>query len=151
MDMLVNLIFAVLIVGMTYALSSEGLWGACLMFFNVLFGGLIAFNFYEPLAKLLADNVPLLSGFADTLCLLSLFIVSTFILRLTTETLAPAMVRFPAPIYHLGRLVFAFGCSAITLAILLLGYETAPVHKKIFFAIDYKAKVPFGMGLERQW
>ena len=41
---------------MTYALTSEGLWGAALMFFNVLFAGLIAFNFYEPLAELLVAN-----------------------------------------------------------------------------------------------
>src|SRR5438270_11838323 len=100
-----DVVVAFLILLMTYAISSEGLWGACLMFFNVLFGGLIAFNFYEPLAKLLADNVSLLAGFADTLCLLVLFIASTFILRLTTESLAPAMVRFPTPLYHLGRLL----------------------------------------------
>ncbi len=151
MDIVINMIVAVVILGVTYALASEGLWGAALMFFNVLFGGLIAFNFYEPLAKLLADNVPLLSGFADTACLMLLFLVSTFLLRLTTETLGPAMVRFPAPLYHLGRWVFALGCSLITVAILLLGFDTAPVHKKIFGVIDYKTLIPFGLGLERQW
>jgi hypothetical protein len=140
-----------LILGMAYALSSEGLWGACLMFFNVVFAGLIAFNFYEPLAQLLAENVTFLSGFADTLCLLGLFIVAVTILRLTTETLGPAMVRFPAPLYHLGRLFFGLACGALTVAILLLGFETAPVHKKIFGVIDYKALVPFKMGIEREW
>src|SRR4051812_49212066 len=130
MDMLVNLIFAVLIVGMTYALASEGLWGACLMFFNVLFGALIAFNFYEPLAKLLADSASFIAGFADLICLLVLFNATVFILRLTTETLAPAMVRFPMPLYHLGRWVFALACSALTVAIVLLGLECAPIHKR---------------------
>src|SRR4051794_13006545 len=151
MEIGINLLVALLILGMTYALSSEGLWGACLMFFNVLFGGLIAFNFYEPLAQKLAENVPFLSGFADTLCLLSLFIVATFILRLTTESLAPAMVRFPTPVYHLGRWVFGLACGALTVAILLLGFETAPVHKKIFGVIDYKALVPYNQGIEREW
>src|SRR5262245_15589846 len=98
MDILINLIVAGLLLAMTYALMSEGLWGSATMFFNVLFGGLIAFNFYGPLAKLLAENVSLLSGFADTLCLFALFIVSTFLLRLTTETLGPSMVRFPTPL-----------------------------------------------------
>ena len=111
MEIVINLIVAVVIVGVTYALASEGLWGAALMFFNVLFGALIAFNFYEPLAKLLADNVPLLSGFADTACLYAIFLVTTFLLRLTTETLGPAMVRFPPPLYHLGRWVFASGAA----------------------------------------
>jgi hypothetical protein len=151
MEIVINMIVSVLILGMTYALASEGLWGAALMFFNVLFGGMIAFNFYEALAKLLADNVPLLSGFADTACLMTLFLVSTFLLRLTTETLGPSMVRFPPPLYHLGRWVFALGCSLTTVAILLLAFDTAPVHKKIFGAIDYKLQPPFGLGLERQW
>jgi hypothetical protein len=151
MEIVINMIVAVVILGVTYALASEGLWGAALMFFNVLFGGLIAFNFYEPLAKLVADNAPLLSGFADTGCLFSLFLVSTFLLRLTTETLGPAMVRFPAPLYHLGRWAFALGCSLITMAIILLAFDTAPVHKKIFSVIDYKTLIPFGLGLERQW
>jgi hypothetical protein len=151
MEILGSMVIAGLILGMTYALASEGLWGAALMFFNVLFGGLIAFNFYEPLAKLLADNVPLLSGFADAFCLFTLFIVSTFLLRLTTETLGPAMVRFPTPLYHLGRWVFAFGCSVITVAICVLGFDTAPVHKKVFTVYDYKTMVPFGMGIERHW
>src|ERR1043166_2038520 len=114
MKIVIDLIVAVLILGMTYALASEGLWGACLMFFNVLFGGLIAFNFYEPLAKLLAENVPFLSGFADTLCLLSLFIITTFLLRLATETLGPGMVRFPTPLYHLGRWFFGLATSVLT-------------------------------------
>jgi len=151
MEIVINMIVAVVILGVTYALASEGLWGAALMFFNVLFGGLIAFNFYEPLARLLADNVPLLSGFADTACLMLLFLVSTFLLRLSTETLGPAMVRFPAPLYHMGRWAFALGCSLMTMAILLLSFDTAPVDKKIFSVIDYKTLIPFGLGLERQW
>ena len=84
----------VLIVGLTYVLTSEGLWGAALMFFNVLFGAMIAFNFYEPLAKLI-DSTGITWGFSDTLCMLGLFCVSVLLLRMTTETIAPAMVRFP--------------------------------------------------------
>jgi hypothetical protein len=151
MEFMASAIVGALILLMTYALASEGLWGAALMFFDVLFGALIAFNFYEPLAKLLADSVPFLSGFADTLCLFAIFILATFLLRLTTETLGPAMVRFPAPIYHLGRWVFALGCSLILVAVCLLGFDTAPVHKKVFFVMDYKSMVPFGLGLERRW
>ena len=37
------------------------------------------------------------------------------------------------------------------MAILILAFHTAPVHKKIFGAIDYKYKPPFGLGLDHQW
>jgi len=145
-----DLVMAFLILLMTYALSSEGLWGAALMFFNVVFGGLIAFNFYEPLSRLI-DSTGIGWGFSDTLSLLSIFCVAVMLLRMTTETLAPAMVRFPVPIYHAGRLCFALAASLVTMAILVLAFHTAPVHKKIFGAIDYKYKPPFGMGLDHQW
>ncbi len=151
MDVLINLIFFGLILGLTYALMSEGLWGAALMFFDVLFAALITFNFYEPLAKLLAGVHSVVAPFADMVCMLSIFVVSVLLLRLTTETLAPAMVRFPTPVYHAGRLVFAFGASAVTFAIILLALETAPVHKKVLYVYDYQAAPPFKMGLDRQW
>ncbi|HZW30973.1 MAG TPA: hypothetical protein VFF52_09720 [Isosphaeraceae bacterium] len=146
----INLIIVVLILGLWYALISEGLWGAALMFFNVLFGGMIAFNFYEPLAQLL-DRTGIPWGFSDTLCLLGLFCVSVVLLRMTTETIAPAMVRFPTPIFHLGRLIFGLGGALVTMAIVILAFHTAPVHKKIFTVIDHETKPPFGLGLDHQW
>src|ERR1700761_7058408 len=101
-----------LLLGMTYALSSEGLWGAALMFFNSLFAAMITMNFYEPLAQAIGTNVDFLSGYADALCIMVIFTVSLLILRLATESLAPAMVRFPTPLYHLGRLIFGLLGSA---------------------------------------
>ncbi len=150
MSTVMELIIAALVLGMTYALTSEGLWGSALMFFNVLFGGMIAFNFYEPLARLL-DSTGIGWGFSDTLCMLGLFIISVLLLRMTTETLAPAMVRFPMPIYHLGRLIFGVGGAAVTVAIIILAFHAAPVHQKIFTSVTYKTKPPFGAGLDHQW
>jgi uncharacterized membrane protein YgcG len=151
MDVLINVIFFALILGLTYALMSEGLWGAALMFFNVLFAGIITFNFYEMLAGLIAGIHSVIAPFADSVSMLTIFSVSVVVLRLTTESLAPAMVRFPTPVYHAGRALFAFGASAITFAIILLALETAPVHKKVLYVYDYQAAPPFKMGLDRQW
>lgn len=148
---IVDLSVLVLILGMTYALASEGLWGAVLMFFNSLFAGMIAFNFYEPLAGMLASSVEFLSGFADTLSLMVIYLISLLILRLITEYLAPTMVRFPTPIYHVGRWLFGFLASCVTMAILLLAFHTAPIHKKMFGAYAYDLRPPFGMGIDWQW
>ena len=147
----IDIVMCAMVLGLTYALMSEGLWGSVLMFFNVIFAGLIAFNFYEPLADLLAKNVGFISGFSDTLMLMTLFIVSLVGLRLTTESLAPAMVRFPSPVYHLGRIIFGLGGSVVMVSILLVAFHTAPVHKKIFGVVDYKYAPPFKMGFDRGW
>ncbi len=146
----IDLVISFLILLMTYALASEGLWGAALMFFNVVFAGLIAFNCYEPLAKLI-DSTGIGWGFSDTLSMMAIFCVTVMLLRMTTESLAPAMVRFPTPIYHAGRLFFALATSLVTMSILILAFHAAPVHKRIFGAIDYKYNPPFGMGLDHKW
>jgi uncharacterized membrane protein required for colicin V production len=150
MKLLMDCIILFLALGLTYALSSEGLWGAALMFFNVLFAAMIAFNFYEPLAKLV-DSTGINWGFSDTLCMLGVFCIALVILRMTTETIAPAMVRFPNPVYHAGRLIFSLAGGAVTVAIIILAFHAAPVHKKIFSAVDYESKPPFGLGLDHLW
>jgi hypothetical protein len=150
MKTVMDLLVVGITLGMTYALTSEGLWGSALMFFNVLFGALIAFNFYEPLAVLL-DRTGINWGFSDTLCMLGLFCISVLILRMTTETIAPAMVRFPMPVYHLGRLIFGLGGAVITMAVIILAFHAAPVHKKIFTVVDYNTKPPFGLGIDHQF
>jgi hypothetical protein len=146
----INFLIVFLIAGLTYALTSEGLWGSALMFFNVLFGALIAFNFYEPLAAML-DSTKIGWGFSDTLCLLGLFSISVLLLRMTTETIAPAQVRFPVPLYHAGRLIFGLGGAAVTMSIIILAFHCAPVYKKIFGVVDYKSKPPFNLGLDHQF
>jgi hypothetical protein len=150
METIMSLIIVGLFLGLTYVLTSEGLWGSALMFFNVVFGGMIAFNFYEPVARLL-DSTGIGWGFSDTLCLLGLFAVATGLLRMTTETIAPAMVRFPPPVYHAGRLLFGAGGAAVTVAIAILAFHAAPVHKKIFNAVKYDTSPPFHAGFDHQW
>ncbi len=138
MSTIVDLTILGLVAGMTYALMSEGLWGAALQFFNALFASLIAFNFYEPLAQMVVDNVSVAANYADSLSMMLLFIVSLLLLRLATESLAPSMVRFPTPVYHAGRFIFAVGGALITIAMVLLAYQASPVQKKMLGVMDYK-------------
>jgi hypothetical protein len=146
----IDLVVIVLSLGILYALASEGLWGAALMSLNILFSILLALNFYEPLAGAIAGMGEWATGYADTFSLLIIFVVSLWILRITTDSIAPTMVRFPMPVYHLGRLVFgAFG-SVLTIAFLLLAFHTSPVHKKMFGVIDYKYAPPYGMGWDHR-
>ena len=37
------------------------------------------------------------------------------------------------------------------MAIVILAFHAAPVHKKIFTTVKYDSKPPFGMGLDHQW
>jgi hypothetical protein len=84
----------------------------------------------------------------DTFCLMVLFLVTLVLLRITTETLGPAMVRFPAPVFHLGRIAFGLAGAVVTTAFLLVAFETAPVQKRLFGVIGYETRPPFGLGLD---
>ena len=35
-----------------------------------------------------------------------LFLVSLVLLRVTTDSLGPTMIRFPTPVFHAGRILF---------------------------------------------
>lgn len=147
----IDLVIAILILGVTYALSSEGVWGAALMFFNVMFSGLIAFNFYEWLAKMLIEQAPGMAGWADLLCLSLLFLILIIVFRVITDSVAPSMVRLPKAVYQLGRLGFGFATAAMLMGIVICIFETAPVHRKMFGQIDYNKRPPFGQGLDHKW
>ncbi|CAN5897301.1 hypothetical protein BH23PLA1_BH23PLA1_23550 [soil metagenome] len=152
MEIAIQMAIFVIILGMTYALMSEGLWGAALMFFNILFASVLAFNFYEPIAKLITDNAGSWSyDYADAFSLTLLFLILIVILRITTDSLGPMMVRFPNPVFHIGRIVFGFAGSALAVGFMLVAYHTAPVHKRMFGAIDYNTRPPFGMGLDHRF
>ncbi len=148
---LIQALIVFLILGMTYALASEGAWGAALMFFNVMFAGLIAFNFYEPLAAKLVESASSFANWADILCLSGLFLISLVVLRVITDMIAPAMVRLPPPAYHIGRLAFGLATGTTAMAILLCILETAPVERKILGCITYDSRPPFEFGLDHKW
>jgi hypothetical protein len=83
--------------------------------------------------------------------MLGLFSVSVLLLRMTTETIAPAMVKFPTWAYHAGRLIFGLAGAVVTMAVMLLAFHAAPVHQKVFSVIAYDTKPPFHMGFDHQW
>lgn len=148
----IDLGIGVLLLFITYAISCEGLWGAALMFFNILFSAMIAFNFYEALASLIAPNLPAaIAGYTDVVCLMVPFLVLLVVFRIITSSIAPSMVRFPTPLFHLGRVIFGFGAAMITVAMMIIAFEVAPVNKKVFGVIGFDYAPPFKQGLDHKW
>lgn len=144
-----DLVVVLLIAAITYALSSEGAWGAALMFFNVLLASMVALNFYEPLAKLMAENMPsMLADFSDMFVFLAIFGLTTAILKLITDNLAPSMVKLPSIVFQIGRFGFGLAAALVTVGTLLLGLHLAPSHKKLFGVMTFDSRPPFKFGLD---
>jgi hypothetical protein len=102
-----------------YAMVQEGAHAAFLMLCNVFLSGVVAFNFFEPLAReiepIFADGV--LAGLEDAFCLLGLFAGTLGLLRWATNALCPNH-----PEYHpLGNQIGA-GLFGLMTGYLLAGF-----------------------------
>ncbi|HZU36314.1 MAG TPA: CvpA family protein [Gemmataceae bacterium] len=124
------ILFTVLIVGaVAYAYLGEGLIQASLMCINVLIAGLVAFNFWEPLADLIEEQV---SGsdfatYVDALCLLGLFCLTLGLLRLVTNTLQPLQIDIHGAVQSAGGAFFGAIIGYLVAGFLLCVFQTLPL------------------------
>ncbi len=144
----VTLLFFVL--GVAYAVGSEGLYGAAIMFVNVLFGGLIAFSVYEPLAGAIARGMPFMATMADFVCLLIIFCVAFTLIRLATDMLGTMYVRFNGAVDQIGRYIFGIATAWYLVGMLVCMVQTAGVHKK-FLGYQWESHAFWKMGIDRFW
>src|SRR5208282_3948846 len=106
--MLLGAFTIIIMLATAYAFLREGLFTAFTMFFNVFLSGLVAFNFFEPLADRLqrAFAGTFLLGYEDMLCLIGLFCITLGILRLATNTFANAVIDYPEMLQRAGGALF---------------------------------------------
>jgi len=140
-----------IVVGLAYIVASEGAFGAGLTFLCVLFSGLLAMNFFEPLANLLGNQSSGLDSYADLVALLGLFTLLTFLSRMATDHLAPTMINLDVRLYHAGRWLFGVLTGYVTMAILMTSLHTAPLPRT-FLGFTPERKNLFNiMAPDRQW
>jgi hypothetical protein len=129
MDLVIDILLLGILGIVTWLLANEGAWTAILTFFSVVFGGLLAMNFFEPLAEFLGKQIPSFDDRADFIALVGLFALFTFLLRLGLDNVAPTNIELPDIAYQAGRWLFAFGAGYVTMAIILTSMHTAPLPR----------------------
>jgi hypothetical protein len=139
----------VAILGVTYALYSEGAFGAAVVTLNLLFSILIALNFYEPVAKLIVENAGFMAAFADMVSLVVLFAVPFIAMKVLIDRFTPYRLRLPGIASVLGSIGFGLAGGALAVAFLLVVLYTAPVHRQ-FLGMGYDHKPPFGLGIDHK-
>lgn len=148
---MIDLLLLVVIGLVTWCVASEGVWGAVLVFLCTLLSGLLAMNFFEPLAALLESFLPTAyRGHADSVALVGLFIAFAFGLRMATEQIAPVFITLPDMAESIGRWAFALATGYITAAFLLTAVHTAFIPREY---LGFTAEGPnfFGLNIDRQW
>lgn len=139
------------VVGITlYFVSNEGLWGAAHTFLCVLLAGLIAMNFFEPLAGFLDGLAPAYKSYMDIIALLGLFIGMVFALRMGSEYLCPVYIGLPSTLDQVGKWAFGAATGYLMAAILLAALHTAPFPRE-FMGFKPERNNFFQMAPDRQW
>jgi hypothetical protein len=120
-----------------YAYLAEGLFTACTMCINVFIAGLLAFNFFEPIASSVEPMVygTFLGGYEDAVCLVAIFSLALYALRSVTNQLAKAEVDFPLPVQRAGGAAFGALTGYLVAGFLICAIETIPLHAR-FLGFD---------------
>jgi hypothetical protein len=129
--MLLGTLTVVIMCLVAYAYLREGVFTAFTMCFNVFLSGLVAFNFWEPLAGLLEEPLSktFLRGYEDFFCLVVLFCVTLAILRTVTNVLANTQVNFPQLVQRGGGALFGLATGYLVAGFLLCALQTLPWHE----------------------
>jgi uncharacterized membrane protein required for colicin V production len=126
----------VIMLAVGYAFMVEGLFTACTMCINVFLAGLIAFNFYEPLATwvepMIGEWAP---GYEDALSIILIFSLVLFGLRTATNKLANMEIDFPQIAQRAGGAVFGLITGYLVCGLLVCLFQTLPLHKN-FMGFD---------------
>lgn len=120
-----------IMLAVAYALMVEGLFTALCMLVNVFVAGLLAFNFYEPIATWAEANVTtgtFLGGYEDAFVLVALFWGTLAALRVGTNHLAPAEVSFQPMVQRIGGTAVGLLTGYLLAGFLVCVCQTIPFH-----------------------
>lgn len=114
-----------------YAFAREGLMTAFTMLCNVVLAGLVAFDFWEPIA---AELDPMfagsfLHGYEDALCLVLLFSLTLGLLRLVTNNLARTQLKLQPLAQQIGAVVLGLVTGYLTAGFLACVLQTLPLNQ----------------------
>ncbi|MFO1023420.1 MAG: CvpA family protein [Planctomycetales bacterium] len=122
---MIDLVLLIIVALITWLVATEGLWGSVLTFFCVVISGLLAMNFFEPLASLLDAQIPAWKGMFDYIALVGLFAGFTVGLRELCAYMSPVSIEVWPALYQGGRWAFAAATGYVTMAILLTALHTS--------------------------
>lgn len=129
MDFAFPFIALVIIGGCMATMGTEGLWAASIMFINVIVAGLIAMNFWEPLAAFCLKQSAGGEFFWDYFALVGLFTVALFVLRSVTDKISRQPVVFNEHVHLFGGLAMGFLTGWVYVCFLHAALHTAPLPR----------------------
>jgi hypothetical protein len=128
-----------------YAFFLQGLLTAFSMLVNVFIAGLVAFNFWEPLAHELESPLhgSFADGYQDYICMVGLFGVTLLILRIATNSIAINEPELQPIAQQGGSLLCGLITGYLTAGFLVCAMQTLPIPEG-FVGFTAKAEIAGG-------
>src|SRR5579884_2624838 len=106
----------------------EGATRAFLMACNVFLAGLLAFNFWEPMADALEPSLAgsAFAGFEDAFCLMAVFCGALTLLRLGVNRLVPREPEQLPAVRRAGAALFGLAAGYLAAGFLVCVLQTLP-------------------------
>lgn len=119
----------------TFAMCvQQGLWSNTITVINILLSGLIAFGFYSPLAKLIADKgADSWAAVLDFTAMWLIYVIAFVVLhRLCAANLSKTKMRFKHPIDPVGGPLMAAVAGWLMACFVAATLHAAPFDKECF-------------------
>ncbi len=143
------LIFA----GVAAGLWFHGTWSNALTIPSIILAGIVATNFFEPVASFLVGQYPGATYLYDFIALWAIFVLVFAILRGITESMAEDWIPFQFPVEMTLRTITALVASWIFVCFTAFTLHTAPLNaENPLGAWSQPMESSFlGMSPDRQW
>ena len=126
-----------MVLALGYAYFVEGIFTGFLMCCNVFISGLVAFDFWEPIADQLEPSFrgTFLQGYEDALALVLLFTVTLGALRVLTNNLSNSRIEFDERAQGIGGAILGIMTGYLTAGFLSCVLQTMP-FRTTFLGFD---------------
>jgi hypothetical protein len=144
--MLVSLALLLIFVIIVAFRAQAGIWSNAIMLVNVIFGALLAVNYFEPVANAIDSFDPSFRYLTDFLALWGIFALSVGLTRKATEEISKIKVRFKRP-FDIGIGAF-LACWTAWIAVAFTGLtlHTVPLPRN-FLGFQEEPKSAMFLGL----
>ncbi|HEY2881366.1 MAG TPA: CvpA family protein, partial [Pirellulales bacterium] len=126
---MLNIILIAIFAGCVAFVYNEGLWGAAVLFVNVLLAAVLATNLFEPVASWLEGMIPSGTYLWDFVALWGSFAVTLVIMRLASDLISRHRVRFKKPVDIAGGVFFAVWIGWIMVMFSAFSFHLAPLER----------------------
>lgn len=154
MSFLLPFLMLVILAACIGVLYPEGLWSNAVRLVNVVTAGLVATNFFEPLARLIegwGEWFASATYFWDFLSLWILFAVTMIVMRLATDMISRVKVKFLKVVDRAGGALFAACVGWVMVCFVMATLHTAPLAQNFLFGGFDPSRRMLLVGPDRMW